>query len=182
MTTAQLNITRESIFAENKGRVNWNKKYMHENAFDFEPESLPLGLHSEAVDLRPSCHHLPGYSGYVAQEKFTFGTTYGNVTDGVFQQPQDYNQTWQEQYPEEVQQPRLPQISRQSGQMRHSAFHCPGYSGHVPGKNAMIARTYPSITRECIQERQILAQERTRQVAELSGSRRTGQRRVIRRR
>jgi len=169
----QCSIMRENIHCENKTRVSWlNKNQDYSAAFDYNPRTLPMGTYSKE-EHTPVTYHIPGYGGYVPQGKFTFGTTYGNVTDGAYENQQDYNQTLtqEEQAQPPRGQPRLPQISRSSGKMRGAAFHCPGYLGHVPGKNGMIAKTYTQITRECLQQRQAQANERSRQVAALSGSR-----------
>lgn len=185
---------REGIYSENKARVNWMKKYDNTEAFDYDPSGLPTGDYANTDHFsEPASHHVPGYAGYIPQGKFTFGSPYGKVTEGVYGEPQNFNQTWQQAQqqgypqPQQVQaqgytqqqqpvlnaipQARLPQISRKSGKLRGAAFHCPGYSGHVPGKNERIARTYPAITRDCLRQRQAMNAERSRQVAELSGTR-----------
>jgi len=148
MTTVRSQeIWREHVRHEEHAQKEWWKTYRDTENFTRQPQNL-----TPARTPVPTGDYLvPGYSGHVPQQQFSFAKTFGKMSrdagayEGKAGRPEGTRTM--ASYPVA---PRLPRIQPRETLQPVMDYHPPGYGGFVPGKQFAFGTTYGNVTRDSI--------------------------------
>jgi hypothetical protein len=161
---AQFETMRTQPVADNSYRA-WPSSNMPGPTKAFKPNGSFQALRDsgklvtgerEISDHLKAKHFIPGYTGFIRGRQHISGRTYGECTRRAYDTSYTEHVTTSPIPSGPQANRRVPQEALEDrfmyGIHKNKAYHCPGYTGHVPGARARYSNTFGSTTRDCVEQ------------------------------